>query len=268
MDLKDTAKYINVLGNFCGKRDIDNLSQAELKCKFGIEKVDIAILFGGSIIAGGDVLAETMQKQLAKKYMIVGGAGHTTQTLRDTIKSLYPDLNIVNDENLSEAECFARYLNLKYKLTVDLLETKSTNCGNNITFCLDMLAKNGIAVKSILFIQDSTMQHRMEAGFRKYLADDVKLINYASYKVEVVVKEGELTFAQDILGMWNLNRYISLLMGEIPRLSDDENGYGPKGKDFIATVDIPTEVIDAYNKLKNDYGNLIRIANDKYKNPN
>lgn len=44
------AKAINILGEFCGKRDI---------------------------------LAEAIQNEVAKKYIIVGGAGHTTETLRN-----------------------------------------------------------------------------------------------------------------------------------------------------------------------------------------
>lgn len=39
-------------------------------------------------------------------------------------------------------------------------------------------------------------------------------------------------------------------MGEIPRLRDDENGYGPNGKNFIAHVNIPDEIKEAYNILK------------------
>ena len=41
------------------------------------------VLFGGSIIAGGDILAEAIQNEVAKKNIIVGGAGHTTETLRN-----------------------------------------------------------------------------------------------------------------------------------------------------------------------------------------
>ena len=41
------------------------------------------VLFGGSIIAGGDILAEAIQNEVAKKNVIVGGAGHTTETLRN-----------------------------------------------------------------------------------------------------------------------------------------------------------------------------------------
>lgn len=31
-------------------------------------------------------------------------------------------------------------------------------------------------------------------------------------------------------GVWSVERYISLLLGEVPRLRDDANGYGPQGK--------------------------------------
>ena len=64
--------------------------------------------------------------------------------------------------------------------------------------------------------------------------------------------------------MWDIERYISLLMGEIPRLSDDENGYGPKGKGFIAHVEIPTEVRKAFTDLCHIYPELIREANPLY----
>lgn len=46
----EKAKAINILGEFCGKRDI---------------------------------LAEAIQNEVAKKNIIVGGAGHTTETLRN-----------------------------------------------------------------------------------------------------------------------------------------------------------------------------------------
>lgn len=271
MKLEEKAYYINILGKFCGRRDLIHLNQTELQSKFQIEQADVAILFGGSIVAGGDVFAEIMKNKLAKKYMIVGGAGHTTHTLRETMQNLYPELKIFDTENLSEADCFARYLKFKYDLLVDLLEKKSTNCGNNITFCLEMLAEYNIFPKSILFVQDASMQQRMDAGFRKHLKNiisGVKLINYAAYQAEVVVSNNQLDYAdKSILGMWDIERYISLLMGEIPRLTNDENGYGPKGKNFIAKVNIPKNVIYAYNMLKNEYASLIRQANDKYAKP-
>jgi hypothetical protein len=47
-------------------------------------------------------------------------------------------------------------------------------------------------------------------------------------------------------------------MGEIPRLKDDENGYGPRGKGFIGHVDIPKEVLEAYEELLTYYSGYLR----------
>ena len=50
------AEAINILGFFCGKRDITELSTKCLKDKYGIEQVDVMVLFGGSILCGGNIL--------------------------------------------------------------------------------------------------------------------------------------------------------------------------------------------------------------------
>lgn len=259
--MEQTAKNINTLGTFCGKRDISELTSEQLLKTYGIEQADVMVLFGGSIMCGADVLAEAMKNSVAKKYAIVGGAGHTTETLRQKVNEAFP--NIIT-ENLSEAEVFANYLKYKYDLEVDFLECKSTNCGNNITYLLELLKKNNIPFKSIILSQDATMQHRMEAGIRKYVGEDIKIINYAVYSAKVIVKNSTLTYEKEIWGMWEINRYISLLLGEIPRLSDDEKGYGPLGKDFIAHVDVPDEVKHAFHELCNEYSELIREANPLY----
>lgn len=91
------------------------------------------------------------------------------------------------------------------------------------------------------------------------------MIIFAPYKIKVIVKEDKLAFEDNnILGMWDIERYISLLMGEIPRLYDDENGYGPNGTGYIAHVDVPKEVLDAFKYLKAQYGDLVRAANPVY----
>lgn len=105
------------------------------------------------------------------------------------------------------------------------------------------------------------MQYRMEAGLRKYVGDDVAIINYAAYQAKVIVDHSALAYEKELAGMWEIDRYISLLMGEIPRLSDDETGYGPKGKGFIAHVDIPEEVKKAFGELQKIYPDFIREAN-------
>ena len=255
------ADCINILGRFCGKRDIPYLTTEELERKYNFSKVDVMVLFGGSIICGGDVLANAIKNNIAKKYIIVGGAGHTTETLRIKINKEFPS---IETNGLSEAEIFAKYLKYKYELEVDYLECNSTNCGNNITFLLDLLKENNISFNSILLAQDATMQHRMEAGLRKYINDDITIVNYAVYSAKVIIKNSELVFEDRILGMWDMDRYITLLMGEIPRLSDNEGGYGPRGKGFIAHVNIPNEVEKAFLKLKEVYSDMVREANPLY----
>ena len=256
--MENIAKNINILGKFCGKRDIAELTSEQLRKSYGIDQADVMVLFGGSIMCGGDVLAEAMKNKIAKKYVIVGGAGHTTETLRVRVKEEFPD---IQTKDLAEAEVFANYLKYRYGLEADFLECKSTNCGNNITYLLELLKKNNISFKNIILSQDATMQHRMEAGLRKYVGEDINIINYAVYSAKVIVENSTLTFDREIRGMWEMDRYISLLMGEIPRLSDDENGYGPHGKGFIAHVDIPAEVRNAFQELCNEYSQLIREAN-------
>lgn len=252
------AENINILGSFCGKRDVDALNASSLSEKYEIQQADVMVLFGGSILCGGDVLAQAILDHAAAKYVIVGGAGHTTDTLRAIVHEKYPFLET---SNLPEAEIFAAYLKQRYHLEADYLECNSTNCGNNITNLLQLLKQENISFQSIILCQDATMQHRMEAGLRKYTGDSVTIINYAAYAAKVIVKDEELTFETSFPGMWDMERYINLLMGEIPRLSDTPEGYGPQGKNFIAHVDIPGAVLHAFQELKMVYGNKVREAN-------
>lgn len=88
----NVAENINILAKFLGTRDIDALNQEELFNRYGIHQVDVMVLFGGSILEGGDVLASGIKNFVAKKYIIVGGAGHTTDTLRQVVHLEYPIL--------------------------------------------------------------------------------------------------------------------------------------------------------------------------------
>ena len=260
MDSK-VADNINTLAEFLRTRDIDELNQEELFKRYGIQQVDVMVLFGGSILAGGDVLADAIKNSVAKKYIIVGGAGHTTDTLRQRVHLEYSDIETTD---LSEAEIFQKYLKYVYGCKADYLETKSTNCGNNLTYLLDLLEENNISFNSIILSQDASMQKRMAAGLKKYVKDDVAIINYATYCAKVLNRGEKLVFEENIHGMWTIERYVNLLMGEIPRLSDDENGYGPNGKNYIVHVDIPKNVKVAFEELKMVFGSETREANPLY----
>lgn len=73
-----------------------------------------------------------------------------------------------------------------------------------------------IPCRSIILCQDATMQRRMEMGLRKYRPQGMEIINYAAYQAEVVAQGSQLTYREAIPGMWTVDRYVNLLMGEIP----------------------------------------------------
>ncbi len=262
MNIYQIANNLNILVEFLAQRDIEELTSNALDKKYKISQVDILILFGGSIPYGCDVAANAVKRGIAKRFMIVGGEGHTTHSLREAVHKLYPE---IDTENKKEADIMNDYIRSKYGLGDILIERESTNCGNNVSYALEAIKQNNLNPKTLLLIQDSTMQRRMDAGFRKYIIDQklksASIINFAPYRVTVKVKDERLTLEpSNLWGMWNIERYITLLMGEIPRLLDEKDGYGPRGKDFIAHVDMPLEVFHAFTELKKDYGDFIRIA--------
>ena len=103
------------------------------------------------------------------------------------------------------------------------------------------------------------MQRRMAAGMKKY-RPDMTVINFAVYQAEV----GEdLSFLSHIPGMWDIDRYMTLLVGEIERLT----AYGPEGKNYIAHVDIPDRVKEAFSVIREAYPGIRREADARYAVP-
>lgn len=260
IDQTDVNNF-NLLADFCGQRDLASLTTEALQASYHIHQADVFVLFGGSILYGVDVLAEAINNQLAKKYLIVGGFGHTTKTLQETVIKQFPDIPATE---MQEAETFAALLKKRFNLSVDYLETESTNCGNNITYLLALLKDKRIDFNSIILAQDATMQRRMSACLAKYVSSSVQIINYATYQNHLLIKNNQLQFTNQIFGMWTPERFEKLLMGEIPRLTDDQFGYGPKGKNFISHVEIPQKVSTAFRDLNLKYPEINRPSNDLY----
>ena len=257
----NTVEWINTLGAYCGVRDVPTLTKDALEQKYGFRQADVMVLFGGSILCGGNVLAEAMKNQAAKKYVIVGGAGHTTEDLRQAMGREVPEIQTAGRP---EAEIFQAYLEYRYGRKADLLERESTNCGNNITYLLKLLKSSRVPYQRIILTQDAAMQRRMDATLRKYAGEEIAIINYAAYQAKVVERDSKLAFDREIWGMWPMERYLTLLMGEISRLSDTPEGYGPSGKGYIAHVEIPEEVETAFTQLKREYPGMVREANPLY----
>lgn len=189
--------------------------------------VDMTLLFGGSLPDAWDSAADAVRRGVTEALVLVGGAGHTTDALRAVLREEGHEADAP-----TEADLMASYLREKHGVTDFLLERESTNCGNNIAFARDLVARRGLNPTLVTLVQDPSMQRRIDAVAR-HLWPAVQPIN----------RPGPESRG------WPLERWVALVVGEVPRLRDDVNGYGPRGRGYIAHVEIPDEVKAAHTQL-------------------
>lgn len=188
------------------------------------EYVDLMLLFGGSLPSGWDRAAAAVRSGRVGTLMLVGGRGHTTDALRALVKA---------GPETTEADLMAAHLRRVHGIEDVLIERASTNCGNNVTLARELAMQNGLRPHRVALVQDPTMQRRMDAVFR-LVWPDASAINRP---------------APDGRATWPWQRWVALVMGEVPRLRNDEGGYGPRGAGFIAHVEVPEAVERAHAEL-------------------
>lgn len=250
MENNESQHYINEISKFLAVRDIPQLNSFELEKVFGINKVDVVVLLGNAIPYTIDCAANAYKNKLCDKILINGGIGHSTEILRKQIRK-DNRFEFISVDNRAEADIFFDIMTQIYKIPEHkiIIENRSTNCGDNAIKAVELLSELHTKYSSLLLVQDPTMQLRTYASFKKIInGEKVKLINFAPFIPEV--NDDLKLINRDIDGIWDEKRFIELIMGEIPRLKDDVNGYGPRGKNFIAHVEVPSEIEDCYNKLK------------------
>lgn len=252
-------KDFNLIIEFLAKRDIASLTKESLFKTYGIEQVDLLIVAGNCIPYIAEEAAKAYKNGLTKKLMFTGGEGHTTEILRYNIKNKYPHLIT---KNKTESDIFADLLEQVYdiKRTDLIIENTSTHSGENASNSLKTIQMINYIPKYVLLMQDPSLQRRLDASFKKeWINLDVTFINYAitiPYLKEINKK---IEFGcDDFWGRWQIEHFLSLVLGEIPRLNDTKEGYGPKGKNFIIHVDIPFSVLNAFKNLKLNFKELIR----------
>lgn len=261
---REIVEDFNTIIKYLSKRDIEEIASIELIKNYDVEKVDLIIVLGSAIPYIAEEGARVFKKKLAKEIMIVGGIGHSTKYLVENIvkSSKYID---IDTDNRAEADILRDIL-IKYEDIKEediIIENKSTNCGSNAHEALKVIKKNKRVPKTALLLQDPTMQFRTNECFKKeWEKEDTVFINYSPFIPLIKEENNSFTFIDDrVYGLWDIDRFISLVMGEIPRLKDDESGYGPKGKGFIGHVDIPKDVLESYERLLSFYGEYIEIRN-------
>ncbi|KIX01617.1 uncharacterized protein Z518_09343 [Rhinocladiella mackenziei CBS 650.93] len=240
--------------------------------------VDVLVLCGNAIIPIAENVFSVLEARpdLAKTLVICGGIGHSTRLLYEAVRQSRKYGYLARDiEGLPEAIVLRFILKEFYPILVEhirsgtmrlIVEDKSTNCGANAIETRRVLEQNSIPMpESLIIVQDPTMCLRTLASFRHTYAEVcpppnffacptfVPMISLDSSSPQRSEPEVHFVVAASIhpTDIWDHRRFFDLLMGEIPRLRDDEHGYGPKGKNFIAHVDIPDEVEAAWTRLRN-----------------
>ncbi len=189
------------------------------------DHVDVLLLFGGSLPDAWDAAAAEVLAGRVGTLVLVGGVGHTTDALRTAIGE---------DSDAAEAELMASYLRREHGIQQVLVERESRNCGENVVLARAVVRAAGLTPSTVALVQDPTMQRRMDAVFRLVWPDAVAVNRPGP-------REGRFA--------WPHQRWVELVMGEVPRLRDDADGYGPRGRGFQAHVDVPPEVEAAYAAL-------------------
>lgn len=266
------ARAANVLARWCALRDVSVLDREALADEAGLSEgqADLFVLFGGGVTGTIETLAAAMRAGVARRYAIVGGRGHATYWLDQAVERLHEeDGSLPVPGVASESEMLDALLLARHGQHADLLETRSTNCGNNITYLLDLLEGEGSMPASVILSQDAVMQRRMDVTWKRQVADrplfaKARVVNWPAYEAELACEEGRLVWRQAPEGIWPMEKYLQLLLGEVERLTDDGYGYGPRGRDFVVHVDVPPEVLEAADVLRAACGESGRAPDERF----
>lgn len=117
MEAVDVAHDMNVLVAFLGRRDVLTLTQAALEVRYGFGRADVMALFGGSILAGGDVLARAMRAGVARTYVrdCCGWCGTYHADVSRARAAALSRLDFVDDA--PEAEAFVPLVRMGFMMT-------------------------------------------------------------------------------------------------------------------------------------------------------
>ncbi len=193
---------------------------------------DVVVLCGSAVLRSLDVTTALLAAHPHARLVVTGGRGHSTPTLFAAVRRWVPA-----DDGRSEAAVLAGLLTAEHGIDPDrvTLEQESTHCGENASLTAPLLPDGHVVV-----VQDPTMQRRTHESFARALSGrEVSLASLAPFVPEVRPDGG-----YDDTGhrAWDLDRLVDLVRGELRRLRDDVNGYGPRGADFIGHVDLPAAV--------------------------
>lgn len=257
---------INIVSAFISCQQVSSLSACH--------PVDVLVLCGNAILPIPEIVFAALESRpdLAKVLVICGGIGHSTKFLYDAVQRNEKYSVLASQvTGLPESAVFELILRNFYPKLAEriengelklIIEDKSSNCGANAIETRRVLEQNDIPMpRSCIIVQDPTMSLRTLAAFEHTYQDvspPPRFLACPTFVPKMYLDERNLYHltanrndtsfrSQDL---WEIQRFLDLIMGEIPRLRDDKDGYGPKGKNFIVHVDVPRDVESAWEHLQ------------------
>jgi uncharacterized SAM-binding protein YcdF (DUF218 family) len=221
--------------------------------------IDVIALLGNQVIATLTAACALMRQSPGAALLLSGGAGHSTRFLYDNLRiSSYGGLvgsGLVR-ETMAEAEMYAAVAQGAFQIPPGriLIESQSRNSAENARYSLQILKDSQRRPRTILILQDPTMQRRSMVTWAReaeMAGWDARALSHAVFVPAVEPgAEGMPQFsAGQVQGTWTMERFLALILGEIKRLRDDGDGYGPKGRGFLPHVEIPEPVIESYERV-------------------
>jgi uncharacterized SAM-binding protein YcdF (DUF218 family) len=234
-----------------------------------LSSLDAIVLLGNQVVETLTTACTLLDRVRAAILLLSGGAGHSTPLLYENLRnSRYGELvqQGLIQETMAEAEMYAVVAQAAFAIPSGSLriENRSRNSAENARYSLEILQDRGLQ-GPVLILQDPTMQRRSILTWTReadFAGSDARTLSHAVFVPKVEQgPDGALRLVEEqTQGTWPLERFLGLVLGEIERLHDDENGYGPKGKDFLPHVDIPEAVYESYLRVSEyfDQGRALR----------
>ena len=231
------------VARYLARRDVPRLDADSLG-----GPVDLLVLAGSAVLASAQVVAAAWRDGLCRRVLVTGGTGHSTVHLHDAVRA-EPALRRIAVEDRAEADVLADVLTgpLAVPSGALLVEREAAHTGANAALSLELLEREGVPAATVLLVQDPTMQRRTHATFeRAWAGRDVRLTSWAPCVPEPLAPE---PLAAGPRPAWTWGRFCGLLDGEVRRLTDDADGYGPRGRNHFDAVDLPERVREAARLL-------------------
>jgi len=203
-----------------------------------LSPVDGLVLCGNSLPLTAQLAARLATEQALATIIIAGGIGHATKYLRE-------NMGIIS--TLSEAELMTDLVRQAGYQGEILQDQTSTNTGENAANALALAPTNW---HHVMIVQDPLLALRSQLTFEKVWGAAYQFTRILPPAFQLTQLDPvEFGLNRAFHNAWSTTYFTELLLGEVQRLQDNVQGYGPHGTGFIRHVTIPAPVLTAYQHL-------------------